>query len=407
MNIFAQPLFEAMADLLPGMKFAVDTMKSNKKIWQRRIQMENAANPRIDSPSRSISGGRSPRSQSPVRSPQSPDSSHPEGLPASGSPLPLAPTQTSIDIQSIPPRSGSHHSSAGSAATTLKRMSPASGNPSQDPPKPSFSSPFVLSSTEPELNDPFRQSSGASPDASISPRNLALRRSSNTLPSQLNLSSSPIEPATGAPDENVRPTTQTSATSASQPESAATAGFSFHKGSGSTAATGWSSSHTGSVSSGGGGGGETMYRHDGSPMRYSQQQPNRYSTLPLPPRGARFSTRSGTRRESEASSNAGAAFNRYTTRSPSETQSASFVSTSSDNMSAFNGNGHSIPSVIDLERPGKGGNVKTSVISSNGTFSNRGSHGEGTAEEPTVRKKTSRFRFDFWKKGRRVVEASP
>jgi 3',5'-cyclic-nucleotide phosphodiesterase len=35
MNIFARPLFEAVADILPGMQFAVDEILTNKAIWER------------------------------------------------------------------------------------------------------------------------------------------------------------------------------------------------------------------------------------------------------------------------------------------------------------------------------------------------------------------------------------
>jgi hypothetical protein len=40
MNIFARPLFEAVTDILPAMRFAVDEMLTNKAVWERRIDDE-------------------------------------------------------------------------------------------------------------------------------------------------------------------------------------------------------------------------------------------------------------------------------------------------------------------------------------------------------------------------------
>ncbi|KAF2270969.1 HD-domain/PDEase-like protein [Lojkania enalia] len=40
MNIFAMPLFEAVADILPAMRFAVEEINVNKKIWNGKIEEE-------------------------------------------------------------------------------------------------------------------------------------------------------------------------------------------------------------------------------------------------------------------------------------------------------------------------------------------------------------------------------
>ena len=40
MNIFARPLFEAVTDILPAMRFAVDEILTNKSIWQSKIEHE-------------------------------------------------------------------------------------------------------------------------------------------------------------------------------------------------------------------------------------------------------------------------------------------------------------------------------------------------------------------------------
>ena len=40
MNIFARPLFEAVADIMPGMQFAVDEILTNKSVWEKKIEQE-------------------------------------------------------------------------------------------------------------------------------------------------------------------------------------------------------------------------------------------------------------------------------------------------------------------------------------------------------------------------------
>lgn len=40
MNIFARPLFEAVTDILPAMRFAVDEILTNKSIWDNKIDEE-------------------------------------------------------------------------------------------------------------------------------------------------------------------------------------------------------------------------------------------------------------------------------------------------------------------------------------------------------------------------------
>lgn len=40
MNIFARPLFEAVTDILPAMRFAVDEILANKAVWERKIDEE-------------------------------------------------------------------------------------------------------------------------------------------------------------------------------------------------------------------------------------------------------------------------------------------------------------------------------------------------------------------------------
>jgi hypothetical protein len=40
MNIFARPLFEAVAHILPAMQFSVDEILANKSVWEEKIQKE-------------------------------------------------------------------------------------------------------------------------------------------------------------------------------------------------------------------------------------------------------------------------------------------------------------------------------------------------------------------------------
>ena len=87
MNMFACPLFEAVADILPPMKFAVEHIKQNQTIWQEKIEEEkNKEETRVEVERYSREGFQSPRSGSPDRFfTTPPQQSHPEGLPATGS----------------------------------------------------------------------------------------------------------------------------------------------------------------------------------------------------------------------------------------------------------------------------------------------------------------------------------
>jgi hypothetical protein len=45
MNIFARPLFEAVTDILPAMRFSVDELINNKATWEQRIEDEKLGCP--------------------------------------------------------------------------------------------------------------------------------------------------------------------------------------------------------------------------------------------------------------------------------------------------------------------------------------------------------------------------
>ena len=87
MNIYASPLFEAVTDILPGMQFAVKEIKTNQSVWKAKIDQEKAKEEaRFEATKYSLDGFQSPRSGSPDHFfAASPETSHPEGLPASGS----------------------------------------------------------------------------------------------------------------------------------------------------------------------------------------------------------------------------------------------------------------------------------------------------------------------------------
>jgi 3',5'-cyclic-nucleotide phosphodiesterase len=67
-NVFARPLFENVAKLLPGMQFAVDTIIENERVWQVKIREEKEVQERgIVRNETTTSGMLSPRSGSPAR----------------------------------------------------------------------------------------------------------------------------------------------------------------------------------------------------------------------------------------------------------------------------------------------------------------------------------------------------
>ncbi|KIW00100.1 hypothetical protein, variant [Verruconis gallopava] len=82
-NVFARPLFENVAKLLPGMSFAVDTILENERIWQVRIREEKDAQERGIVRNETVESGLlSPRSGSPARDASSTQKSAPAVLEA-------------------------------------------------------------------------------------------------------------------------------------------------------------------------------------------------------------------------------------------------------------------------------------------------------------------------------------
>ena len=92
-NVFARPLFENVAKLLPGMIFAVDTIVENERVWQVRIKEEKESQERgIVRNETFESGLLSPRSGSPVRGASSmhKSSSEPLATQPEGSDMPFS-----------------------------------------------------------------------------------------------------------------------------------------------------------------------------------------------------------------------------------------------------------------------------------------------------------------------------
>ncbi|KAF2741374.1 HD-domain/PDEase-like protein [Polyplosphaeria fusca] len=74
MNIFARPLFEGVADILPAMKFAVEEILANKAVWEKKIEEERTKKKKnanlhlgLLSPQFAADPTPSPRSGSPIR----------------------------------------------------------------------------------------------------------------------------------------------------------------------------------------------------------------------------------------------------------------------------------------------------------------------------------------------------
>ena len=105
MNIFAYPLFEAVADILPPMTFAGEEIRANQAVWKQKIEEEKSKeDQRLEVERYSREGFQSPRSGSPDRLfASSAEQSHPEGLPASGerpeppASIPMSTSQGTLD----------------------------------------------------------------------------------------------------------------------------------------------------------------------------------------------------------------------------------------------------------------------------------------------------------------------
>ncbi|MCJ1392853.1 3',5'-cyclic-nucleotide phosphodiesterase [Xylographa bjoerkii] len=404
MNIFASPLFEAVTDILPGMQFAVKEIKTNQVIWRAKIDEEKAkGEARFEATKYSLDGFQSPRSGSPdLFFAASPDSSHPEGLPASGSSPSLSPDPPMSTSQPIPGFSPPQSSPESLAVQKSRPTSTSQGHDSSRRSSPGNQMVTSVSAVQPPVSS-SRRSSGAYPAANILTPGLSSRRSSNTVPTQLHLGfGSSSGDLTSASAENTHPVSNAtdsmlfSSLIGAKQGSLSTA--SSHRGSASTgAAGGCGSGHRGSKSSDGDNG--TTHPIHLSGYQVSHSYSGRQSTQPS---SGRYSTLSSQKRSSIATSGAHTVASHVLPTSPTETQATSFLTDTSDV-----GNGDEktslTPDVIDLEQPGSGSRFPHSLDGNHSVNEVIAAvpHMNGHAPvggERVVRKKNSRFRFDFWKK---------
>ena len=412
MNIFARPLFEAVTDILPGMQFAVDEIKANQRVWKAKIEEEKSKGEGMSEADKyRAEGFQSPRSGSPNRPyGSSPEFSHPEGLPASGS-TPTLPTTVPMGTsQPTPERRRQHFSNPAASLSSPGLNVPADMSryaSSQDRyrnmDESENSSVAVVQSRESDS----RGSLSAPPSANVLRTGLSARRSSGSVPTQLQLGIEPnhTDPRTVS-SENSQP--NRAANMDTLPRSAASS-----KASGNIPADAGRPRNGTSQAGSSGGGGSRPHRgdkgfesengsspsfHGGTP-HFSRPLSARRSTQQS---SGRYSAPSNSDRYSNTTSGAQTLSSHFNATSPTETQATSFLTDGSD---AGNGDdaASSLPEMVDAERPGSGHNfgsgtnsegdatatdIKTVIPPSNGHVSG----------DRVVRKKTSSFlkRFEHW-----------
>ena len=404
MNIFARPLFEGVTNILPTMEFAVREMKANNEIWDEKIKREyTKQETRTGNDTILSEDSLSPRSESPSRSPSQPELSHPEGLPASrvttGAPLPLEKSRESKQNQGTSPASGIRNPTP----SETPELSPRSR--SQGSRRSSLGFPTGYISSRPGSASYSRRSSGAYPAANPTVTNPSPRRSSNTVPSQLQVGPA-IDMRSQAStsvstDENVQPGGRGSEDILWK-SNASNAAYAPHPDGGVLLGT----------NGGHAGGGDPTHQdlkgNDGYNYRSARYTTNlstgHYSTLPTHNRDSSGAQTSTTHSQPY---------------SPTETQATSFLTVDSDDKSFHTGGDWSsptykgMPSVVDVERPGsahkfggseliKGSDVKTSVANGPVGVMTNGVDGH----RPVARRKSSRF-LTFWKKRGKNMDASP
>ena len=400
MNIFARPLFEAVTDILPAMAFAVNEMKANQDIWIEKIKKQTLKEDATGTKKhRSSDVLLSPRSGSPDRPASQPESSHPEGLPAS-QPLetsPIAQAAQSVDeprrasASSVPHHLGSLDSGAQSQSTSRRS---------------SFGRNLNQANTNPDAASYSRRSSGASPVASTSHATVTTRRLNNSSPSQLQLGlnadlRSPAASST-LTSENIQPKGRASEDTLSQTAFSGT-GLSMNE------------SRRGSRGSAGAG---DISRRGSKGEDTENWRSNRFTANTIVGRPYAHSAH---HRSSSGAHTNNTNMSQSTPYSPTGTQATSVLTVDSDEKSSqsrldswASPERKGMPDVVNLERPGNGHragsatgpdgakeiDVKTSVMSN-------GSMRDGVGHQRVVGRKGSRFNFNFWKKRGKSVETSP
>ena len=400
MNIFAGPLFEAVADILPGMGFAVEEIRANHTVWKRKIEAERNSQQCISEAEKYLTEGfQSPRSGSPDRFVSRPaDLSHPEGLPANGS-SPALPTEVPMSTSSPLPNLDSRRSSLGSLSAL--RADASSTSRSRDPSRrSSLGHTFPCSSPVQDPVSLSRRSSGASPAANVPSQLSAMRRSSNTVPSQLQLNivgfAAALSPSgRSAAFDNVRPR-PASVDTPSHSDQCRTSNVEPVAIPGrydSTASirddtvddAGTSSSHSLSP----------FYQHFSRPIAHHHSivsSPNRYST---------FSSCQD--RYSDSASGAFTTSSHALPSSPTDTQATSFFTDGSD-VGTGDDATYLVPEIPhhDALNAVSGFNLGTDGVDErdsdevkpHATLTN----GHSVIGERVIGRKGSRFRLDFWRR---------
>lgn len=392
MNIFARPLFEAVTDILPAMTFAVEEMKTNQALWAGKIQQheereDNQHSHAIDHPV-------SPRSLSPNRPASQPESSHPEGLPASDAPpnSTISPLLSAVDAEAsrrsqsianpqqnlvadshLPPSDGTRRSSSGQA---FGRTGSNSNSAT------SFS----------------RRSSGALSATNIPHSIITTRRTSNSSPSQLQLGLDSRSQTNSSVEnsENRQPNGHGSDDTLSQMHFTQTTKTQ-------------SDGRLGSSSSGIGAGGLSS--------RASASENTRSGQSPISQPSNRPNASSGHHRSSSGAHTTNTNISQSAPYSPTGTQATSFLTVESDenkSQSRLDSSGstdrHHLPLIVNVDQhlrqsQGLDGthetDVKTTAVQ-NGSMKESSNIGYRS-----LSKKSSRFNFSFFKKKGKGVEASP
>ena len=401
MKIFARPLFEGITTVLPTMEFAVHEMKTNHDLWDEKINQENTKETSTENRKNLSEISLPPRSESPSRSSSQPELSHPEGLPASrgasGTPLPSNSSLESVQNQERSLISGV------SDPTPSETPDLSPGSRSQDSRRSSLGFPPGYVSSWPDSTSYSRRSSGAYPTANPINPNSSTRRSSNTVPSQLQLGpaidmgSQASTPA--LTDENVQPGGRGSEDSHWKPNVVNAAYAPNADGGGVLLA----------IHGERGGGGDPAHRglKGGDTYKYRSA---RHTTTPVAGHSPALPS------HNRDSSGAQTSISHSQPYSPTDTQATSFFTVDSDDKSyhasvCWNSPSYKeIPTIVDVERPGsghkygeselvKGSDVKTSVTNGHATNGIDG-------HRPVARRKSSRF-LTFWKKRGKNMDASP
>ncbi|KAI4260409.1 MAG: hypothetical protein LQ352_000271 [Teloschistes flavicans] len=391
MNIFARPLFEAVSDILPSMRFAIDEMRANQDIWKRKVEEQR---PKEQQQKNSLSSETllSPRSGSPSRSSSQPELSHPEGLPASQTPSNILTTLNSSHVvEDEEPRRASV------ASTPYRISDPVPRSHQQDSRRSSSGAQFGHSGSVIDGSSYSRRSSGALSGGQSVSQMLASRQSSNTSPSQLQLSL--------GHEARLQGYTNASAAENVQPARRDSEGTLSH----TNASTVTSETGSRNISIAGGGGSNTRKGSKSSDgdHGFSQQRSMAYAMVRHSPYPAleRHSSGGHTSRSQSVP------------YSPTETQATSVTEDSDDKGHQVYERGGSMmvkdgpPEAVDVEKPAsghrldaygplglaKGVDVKTTVV--NGGSSS----GQHSTTDRLVTRKSSRF-LNFWKKRGKATE---